>query len=299
MTRTLHRGRRGEVHSSSDLGSGESAPLNRRTSGEKIDRHPRAGAADSLATTPATNQTSENATGERVQVAVLGGFKFWEGGDALVTLSAGPQRLLALLALNAHGTSRTEAAGTLWPESSDDRALASLRSLLGRLDATARRGIVANLTDICLTEGVTVDIREARALANRLLTSPGRLDYADTNPAAVASLSTPLLPGWYDDWVIVQAEDWRQLRLHALEALAGHLTAAGRYGEAATSAIAAVRAEPLRESSHGALIRVHLAEGNQTEALSEYQSYRRLLHTELGLEPTAKLRDLVGKLLDP
>jgi hypothetical protein len=76
----------------------------------------------------------------------------------------------------------------------------------------------------------------------------------------------------------VEAEDWRQLRLHALEALAGRLAAS-----------AAVRAEPLRESAHAALIQVHLAEDNQSEALREFTRYRTPLHAELGLEPTPRL----------
>jgi hypothetical protein len=69
--------------------------------------------------------------------------------------------------------------------------------------------------------------------------------------AAVPVLSADLLPDWYDDWVLLEAEDWRQLRLHALEALAGRLIALGCWGEAANAAGAAVRAEPLRESARG------------------------------------------------
>jgi DNA-binding SARP family transcriptional activator len=36
------------------------------------------------------------------------------------------------------------------------------------------------------------------------------------------------------------------------------------------------RADPLRESAHGALIAVHLAEGNQSDALREFERYRAL-----------------------
>jgi DNA-binding SARP family transcriptional activator len=114
----------------------------------------------------------------------------------------------------------------------------------------------------------------------------------------VRTLSGELLPGWYDDWVMVEAEDWRQLRLHALETLAGRLVDEERFGDAAASALAAVRAEPLRETARGALIRVHLAEGNQSEAIREYDRYRDLLLTELGLEPTDKLRQQLNRPRD-
>jgi DNA-binding SARP family transcriptional activator len=112
----------------------------------------------------------------------------------------------------------------------------------------------------------------------------------------VSDLSGELLPDWYDEWVLIEAEDWRQLRLHALEALAGRLTARGHYGDAAAAALAAVRAEPLRESPRAALIRVHIAEGNPSEALREFTRYRELLMIELGVEPTERLRALVAGL---
>ena len=115
----------------------------------------------------------------------------------------------------------------------------------------------------------------------------------DRAAAATAGLSAELLPGWYEDWALVEAENWRQLRLHALEAVAGVLAGAGRFGEAVGAAQAAVAADPLRESPRAALIAVHLGEGNQSEALREFERYRLRLDAALGLEPTARLRALL------
>jgi DNA-binding SARP family transcriptional activator len=84
--------------------------------------------------------------------------------------------------------------------------------------------------------------------------------------------------------------------MHALEAVAARLTAADRFAEAAGAALAAVRAEPLRESARAALIRVQLAEGNQSDAVGEFERYRVLLQAELGLEPTSRLRELLSAL---
>jgi DNA-binding SARP family transcriptional activator len=102
-----------------------------------------------------------------------------------------------------------------------------------------------------------------------------------------------LLPGWYDEWVLLERERLRQLRLHALEMLADKLTTVGRYGEAVQVAYAAVRAEPLRESAHRAVVRVHLAEGNLAEAGRAYAAFRDLLADELGVVPTILMEDLV------
>jgi DNA-binding SARP family transcriptional activator len=58
-----------------------------------------------------------------------------------------------------------------------------------------------------------------------------------------------------------------------------------------------VQAEPLRESAHRSVIAVHLAEGNHAEALRQYDGYRRLLASELGLRPSPVIRTMVGPLL--
>jgi DNA-binding SARP family transcriptional activator len=184
-------------------------------------------------------------------------------------------------------------AGTLWPESTDEHAGASLRSAVSRLEGPARGAVTVTALDLSLAEGVAVDVRHAQALAHRLIDSDAPSPDADIGGSAVSALSDDLLPGWYDDWVVIAAEDWHQLRMHALEAVAARLTDADRLAEAVAAALAAVRAEPLRESARAALIRVHLAEGNQSDAVGEFERYRVLLRAELGLEPTSRLRQLL------
>jgi SARP family transcriptional regulator, regulator of embCAB operon len=232
-------------------------------------------------------------------VSLLGGFGLRGGTSTQLGVPLASQRLLAFLALHGRAVKRAAVAGTLWPDASEGHAYSNLRSALSRLEATGRTALAAGKLDLSLADGVVVDIRHSQALARRLLDPAVLPDQSDLNLAAVAALSADLLPDWYDDWVLLEAEDWRQLRLHALEALARRLIAAGRWGEAAGAASAAVRAEPLRESARAVLVQVHLAEGNQSEAVREFARYRALLRSELGLEPTTRLRHLVQQLLSP
>jgi DNA-binding SARP family transcriptional activator len=228
-------------------------------------------------------------------VTLLGGFSLlWR--SSVLSVPRASQRLLALLALHGRMVQRAAVAGTLWPDASESQAYSNLRSTLARLQSTARKALAASKLEVGLAESVMVDVRDAQALARRLTDPAVTLDRSESGAAAVAALSADLLPEWYDDWVLIEAEEWRQLRLHALEALAGRLIGAGRWGEATSAAGAAVRAEPLRESSHAILIQVHLAEGNQSEAVREFTRYRALLRAELGLEPTRRLRQLVQEL---
>jgi DNA-binding SARP family transcriptional activator len=234
-----------------------------------------------------------------LRVSVLGTFEFFAGGEALPAEAGGSQRLLAFLALRDRAVMRATVAGTLWPEASDDHAHSSLRSAISRLSTQNRQAIVVNPLDLRLGDAVTVDIREARALAHRLLDVDRAPAREDLSPVSIDVLSADLLPDWYDDWILLEGEDWRQLRLHALEALARQFTTNGRYGDATGAALAAVRADPLRESPHTTLIRAHLAEGNQSEAIREFDRYRAQLRSELGLEPTAELQALIRALSAP
>ena len=233
-----------------------------------------------------------------LEITVLGGFRFWiKGKDALPGLPGGSQRLLALLAIREESLTRTEAAESLWPEASYAHAHGNLRSALSRLSAVEHEAVVASDHELRLAAQVTVDIREARALARRLLNlSQERERAGDLSDRAIAALSQELLPDWYDDWALIEAEDWRQLRMRALHTIIERLIASGHYADATGAALAVVKAEPLRETSHIALIRVHLAEGNRAEALAAFDRYRTLIRAELGVEPGPRIQALIKDL---
>jgi DNA-binding SARP family transcriptional activator len=108
-----------------------------------------------------------------------------------------------------------------------------------------------------------------------------------------------LLPGWSEDWIILEREHIRQRLLHALEALSRHLVEAGRYAEAVDAAVWAVGAGPLRESGIRVLIEAHLAEGNLVEARQVYEVYASTLRRELGIEPGRQLAGLVRAEIRP
>ncbi len=233
--------------------------------------------------------------GSDLELSVLGSFQF-RAGDVSPSLPSGSQRLLALLALRDRSMTRLMVAGTLWPESSEQHASASLRSALTRLRGDARAAVDVADLDLNLSSDVIVDIRESKEFAHRLLEpDPPRLN-PEATASAIISLSADLLPDWYEEWVLVETAEWRQLRLHALEAMAANLASEGRWAEAIGAAQAAIRGEPLRETSHAALIRVFLAEGNQTEALGQFERYRSLLYDALKIQPTPIITDLVRQV---
>jgi SARP family transcriptional regulator, regulator of embCAB operon len=226
-----------------------------------------------------------------LRVSLLGGFSLRTGGVERPLGHSG-RRLLALLALAGQQMLRSAVAGMLWPEASEARASACLRSALARLTHAAGCLLCVNASQLSLDPAVRVDLREAQVLARQLVAGEAELSAAGSQGDVVERLSLDLLPGWYDDWVLIEAETWRQLRLHALEALSARLTAVGRHAEAILAALAAVSADPLRESPRSVLISAYLAEGNRSDALREFTRYQRLLGSALGVEPTPRLRAL-------
>jgi DNA-binding SARP family transcriptional activator len=231
---------------------------------------------------------------EGVTLALLDAFELRCAGDS-VELPPSAQRLLALLALHERPLRRPHVAGTLWLDTPDERASANLRSSLWRLNRPGPKLVEATSLQLCLAPEIRVDVRETAVLAHRLLAASGSAEGAeiDLDPAR---LTGELLPDWYDDWVLIERERLRQLSLHALEALGERLLAAGRLGEALEAALAAVAMEPLRESAHRLLIKIHLTEGNAAEAVRQLELCRTLFRDQLGLAPSDELTTLVTDL---
>ena len=204
-------------------------------------------------------------------------------------LPRGVQRLVAHLCLS-HRPTRTATAGQLWPDVPEDHAHGSLRSALWRLNKATPGLIEVSGGALRLAAGVRVDVWELDDWAQRAISPPGG---ADEVAVPDATLLGDLLPGWYDDWVLLERERLRQLRMQALEAVAARLAFLGRHCEALEAAYAAVRADPLRESAHRTVVRVHLAQGNLAEALRAYEFFRAMVEDELGVPPTEQMTRLV------
>jgi DNA-binding SARP family transcriptional activator len=219
-----------------------------------------------------------------VELFLLDTFALRGRGQPL-QIGASGERLLALLALHGRQASRRTVAGKLWPEKPDDRAAGNLRSVLWRMPP----GLIETTgTHLALAVHVRCDVVEFVARARRLI--DGIVAPADLNHELYGA---DLLPNWSEDWVAFERERIRQLRIHALDALSARLTEAGRYSDAIAAGLTSVAAEPLRESAHRMVISAHLAEGNCSEALRQYERFRALLAAELELEPSPQLIELI------
>jgi DNA-binding SARP family transcriptional activator len=240
------------------------------------------------------------------KLKLLDGFTLEQDGRAL-RMPHSVRRLVAFLGVRGR-CCRAEVAGTLWPDVPETKAQASLRTVLWRLQRLTPRPLVTGrpvhevladgrviecdgMESLALSATVDIDVSTFIATARAVLQN-GTGGF-DESPLSTLNIMGELLPGWYEDWVLFERERLRQLQLHALEALAERLTAAGRHAEAIEAAMAAVRLDPLRESATRALITAHLAENNVVEAVRRYEAFRERLAGELGVSPTPDLEGLI------
>jgi len=203
----------------------------------------------------------------------------------------GSKQLLAFVALRRRQVDRRHAAGTLWPFGNEERAAGNLRSALWRLRRADINVLVADKGSLGLRAHVVVDLHLMDKWATRLIQGTVFARDLVISPSVFDALD--LLPGWYDDWALMERERIRQRLLHALEALSVRLISLGRYGEAVDAALLTVGADPLRESAQRVLIEAHIAESNLVEARRSYLAYRDLARRELGIEPSSELLALL------
>lgn len=200
------------------------------------------------------------------------------GVSPMVKLPLPARRMIAFLALSGGQASRQIAADTLWPDVPEEAGRANLRRSLWQVP----RGWTSVVGDVVVLEA-ECDLPQARQMAARAI--EGQLVTFDQ----IDVLSTDILPGWHDDWVIEVHEEFRGLRVQALEAACRTLVGHGNYPLAIQAGSAAVVAEPLRESATEALVDAHLAQHNRHEAMRCYRALARRLQEDLGVTPMPEL----------
>jgi DNA-binding SARP family transcriptional activator len=229
---------------------------------------------------------------QRPRLALLGEFSLWIDGDR-VSVPPHLQRLLALLSLSNTALSRRHVSGVLWGNSTEKHARGSLRSTLWKLGETGLTLVENTGESLRLDPAVEVDVHRTKRLSRDLM--HGRFK-EEALALLEPTLLCDLLPGWYDGWVLVEREMYRQLNLHALELLCEQLTSQSRFGPAVMAGLATVSRDPLRESGYRALMSAYLAEGNAWEAMRTYDQYASIAAQELGVGPSAQMRSLLEEL---
>jgi predicted ATPase/DNA-binding SARP family transcriptional activator len=222
--------------------------------------------------------------------------------------------LLVYLALEAGIPHRRESlAALLYPDWSDSEALNNLRKTLFRL-RSALDAHAPKLSDALLTitrptielnpSALWLDVVEFRQTVLHTL-NKGRFNEEDLEALgrAVLLYRGELAAGLsladaqpFEEWLVLQREAIHQQVLHLTDVLATAYERRGAFGQAQIYARRALALEPWREEAHLQLIRLLALNGQRSEALAQYESCRRLLDAELGVEPNEAIESLMEQI---
>jgi predicted ATPase/DNA-binding SARP family transcriptional activator len=253
----------------------------------------------------------------RLSLALLGHPVITLDGQAITTFKTlKAQLLLAFLAVEAeHPHRREELTGLLWPEHSEEAARANLRMSLHRLREalqeedlkpflhTTRNAIQFStqsdhwLDVNAFQEFILECQRHAHNQLEKCEECGARLmqaaDLYRGDFLAGVALSTSIE---FEEWVLVQRESLRRQALGALEALAIYHEGRDEYDLLCGSARKQLELEPWHEPAHRALMRGLALAGDRNAALAHYETCRRQLEEELGVEPDIETRSLVESI---
>jgi DNA-binding SARP family transcriptional activator len=215
--------------------------------------------------------------------------------------------LLAYLAVTGQAHSREALAALLWPEASERRARAGLRSALWELNKTpvaAWLHVDGETIALPPADAVIIDAVRFRAL----LTTPEAHDHphteicADCLPAVTTAVSlyqADFMAGFtlpdapaFDEWQFFEADDLRALLVRALERLLRFHSKAGDWDQAIAYGRRLIALDPLHEPAQYALMQLYARSGQQAAALRQYQRHQETMAAELGLEPSAEMTAL-------
>lgn len=241
----------------------------------------------------------------RAQVGVLGPTTLMVDGQPIALHSSRTRRLVAALAL---GRGRPMSADALcdavWGERLPKDPAAALHNQISRLRTLlggASHVLVTTPGGYCLAPAPG-DV-DAYAFESDLAVA---MQAPDLEPGDRAGLLTGTVGRWRGrayadlDTDDARAEATRlgELRFVAQEAAATALLAAGDARTAAAGLASLCTAEPLRESARLALAEALAADHRTADALRTLGDFRRLLVTELGVDPSPALASLELAILE-
>jgi ATP/maltotriose-dependent transcriptional regulator MalT/DNA-binding SARP family transcriptional activator len=121
--------------------------------------------------------------------------------------------------------------------------------------------------------------------------------YTDCFEKAISLYRGEFMQGACDTWVLEQRQYYREQYLHMLEVLAATAQKEGNWPRSLQLAQQILQDDPFREDIHCLAMHAHAAQGNRVAVKEQYETLRRLLRKELGVEPTLETKKTYQRLI--
>ena len=233
----------------------------------------------------------------------MGPLEVVDGATSLPIAARKQRALLAVLLLNANRTvSRERIVDDLWGDTVPDSARKMVQIYVSQLRKTLPEPRLHTRSPGYALElaGDELDLdRFERLVADgRAALSGGRAgDASALIRRALALWRGPALAEFSEPFARPEAARLEELRLTALEWRIEADLAVGRDAEVVGELEALVPRHPLRERLRSQQLLALYRAGRHAEALAGYQSFRRVLADELGIDPSPALKDLERRML--
>ena len=229
-----------------------------------------------------------------LEVRLIGGFDIQCDGKVISIPSRAAQSLFAYLILTA-GTShrREKLAGMLWPDESEQIARAYLRNELWRVRKALPR--TANV-EYLIADNLTVGLNQSSAywLDVAELKSVSDTGSAQELIQALSNYRGELLPGFYEEWIVLEREHLQVLFEKKMACLLELLEKEQRWGDILEWAEHWISLAQAPEEAYRALMLAYEALGDHSKVASTYDKCKQALR-QLELEPSEETRALVFK----
>jgi DNA-binding SARP family transcriptional activator len=240
-----------------------------------------------------------------LRISALGPFELWRA-DRRVEADRWPTRqTLGLLKILTDQRGRTvpadRLAELLWPDAEGDaarnRLRVTVRALRVVLEPDLARGATSHYV-VTEREGYRLAAEACDVDVDRFVAARERGRAAERGGEAGAAIAgyreaLALYRGDYfgDDataeWALAERERLRERAVDVAEQLAALSVSEGDAERALAAAERGLAIDPLREPLYRLAMRAHAVAGRRAHALAAYDRCRRVLRSELGLEPSA------------
>lgn len=235
-----------------------------------------------------------------LQVRFLGQFDVRADGKRVVIPSRAGQSLFAFLLLTAGTRHRREKlAGQFWPDTLEESARGNLRRELWRVrKALADQG--SSAAETLLAEEMTISFNVESeywldvAQLERNITSE---DSLNERVNQVSLYRGELLPGFYEDWVVLERERVQALFEGRLQELLQSLIADQRWAAVLEWGEHWIAHGQTPEPAYRALMLAYAARGDRAKVAGTFERCVQALQQELGVEPSGETRELYEGLL--
>jgi predicted ATPase/DNA-binding SARP family transcriptional activator len=242
-----------------------------------------------------------------MQFRVLGSLEVRRDDDLVDIGSSNERKILAALLVDANAVvSTSRLIGVLWGDDPPDSDRNALQTYVARLRRRLRTAATP-APIVTRPPGYAIELRHHQldSLQFRELLDEARATLG-VDPSRALEILDDALELWRgpafaefadDDVARAEAACLEELRHAAVEHRVEALLALERSADAVSVLEGVTAAHPLSERPHAQLMRALARCGRQVDALRLYQRFRERLADELGLEPSAFLRDLEGDIL--